>query len=352
MLFGLILSFLVSFAVCYLFVRYNPFGMWAYDPVSAGPQKFHTKPVPRVGGVAIFLSLFAYWIIWRDYGLIVLCSLPAFLGGLLEDLTKRVGVKERLFLTMLSATLGYFLLSASIDRVGVPLFDHILAFSLFSFAFTVFAVAGVSNAFNIIDGFNGLASGVAMISLLALGYVAYLVGDSYLFYLCLILCCALLGFFVWNFPKGTIFLGDGGAYLVGFLIAEVSVLLVKKNPQVSPWFPLLVVAYPVVESLFSIYRKKILRETSPGEPDKLHLHMLIYRKIKVKNKAIKNSLTSPYLWAFTLMCALPAIFFWENTMILIFLVIIFIIIYLWFYWRLVRFKSRISLMKLMKRGMD
>ncbi|MFN4197280.1 MAG: MraY family glycosyltransferase, partial [Caldimicrobium sp.] len=177
MLFALILSFLVSFVVCYLLVRYNPFGEWAYDPVSAGPQKFHTKPVPRVGGIALMLSLFTYWVLFGDYGLFVLCSLPAFLGGLLEDITKRVGVKERLFLTMLSAALGYLLLSASINRVGLPLFDHLLAFSLFSFPFTVFAVAGVSNAFNIIDGFNGLASGVAILSLLALGYVAYLVGD-------------------------------------------------------------------------------------------------------------------------------------------------------------------------------
>ncbi len=334
MLFGLILSFLVSFAVCYLFVRYNPFGMWAYDPVSAGPQKFHTKPVPRVGGIALLLSLFTYLVLFGDYGLFVLCSLPAFLGGLLEDITKRVGVKERLFLTMISASLGYFLLSASIDRVGLPLFDHILAFSLFSFAFTVFAVAGVSNAFNIIDGFNGLASGVAILSLLALGYVAYLVGDSYLFYLCLVLCCALLGFFVWNYPQGSIFLGDGGAYLVGFFVAEISVLLVKRNPEVSPWFPLLVVAYPVVESLFSIYRRKILKGVSPGKPDKLHLHTVIYRRVvKAKDKTLKNSLTSPYLWALSLVGIVPALIFWKSTPMLVLMFFVFWLVYVYAYRR-------------------
>ncbi|MFN3471859.1 MAG: MraY family glycosyltransferase [Aquificaceae bacterium] len=332
MLFGLIVSFLVSFVVCYVLIRFNPLGKWTLDPVSGGVQKFHTKPVPRVGGLALFLSLFVYAVLSKDY-VLFLCSLPAFLGGLLEDITKRVGVRERLFLTMLSAALGYFLLSASINRVDLPLFDHLLAFSLFSFAFTLFAVAGVSNAFNIIDGFNGLASGVAILSLLALGYVAHLVGDHHLFYLCLVLCCALLGFFIWNYPQGNIFLGDGGAYLVGFLIAEISVLLVKRNPDVSPWFPLLVVSYPVVESLFSIYRRRLIKKASPTEADRLHLHTLIYRKVKAEDKTLKNSKTSPYLWALSLVGMVPALIFWKSTPILIFMFLTFYLVYLYAYKR-------------------
>lgn len=333
-----IASFLLSFTACYLFIRFNPFGSWAYDPTSGGPQKFHTKPVPRVGGLAIFITLLFFSLFEGSYWTLVLCTLPAFLGGLLEDLTKRVGVRERFFLTMLSGALGYFLLDAYINRVDLPIFDHLLSLSLVSFAFTVFAVGGVANAINIIDGYNGLASGVSLLSLLALGYVSYLVGDYHLAKLCLLLCCAILGFFLWNYPSGSIFLGDGGAYLLGFLIAEVSVLLVQRNPEVSPWFPLLVIAYPVVETLFSIYRKKLLRGTSPGEPDKLHLHMLIYKRlVKVEDKLLRNFMTSPYLWTLSLLSIIPAVIFWKNTLILIALFLCFVWVYVALYRRLVRF---------------
>ncbi|MFN3598497.1 MAG: glycosyl transferase family 4, partial [Aquificaceae bacterium] len=131
-----------------------------------------------------------------------------------------------------------------------------------------------------------------------------------------------------------IFLGDGGAYLVGFLIAEISVLLVKRNPEVSPWFPLLVVAYPVVESLFSIYRRKVLRGRSPGEPDKLHLHTLVYRRLsKIKDKTLRNSLTSPYLWALSLMGIVPALIFWKSTPMLVLMFFVFWLVYVYAYRR-------------------
>lgn len=125
-----IASFLLSFTACYLFIRFNPFGSWAYDPTSGGPQKFHTKPVPRVGGLAIFITLLFFSLFEGSYWTLVLCTLPAFLGGLLEDLTKRVGVRERFFLTMLSGALGYFLLDAYINRVDLPTFTSLLYMSI------------------------------------------------------------------------------------------------------------------------------------------------------------------------------------------------------------------------------
>ena len=90
---------------------------------------------------------------------------------------------------------------------------------------------------------------------------------------------ALLGFLVFNYPSGRIFMGDGGAYLLGFWLGELSVLLVVRNPDVSPWFPIVLLAYPVVETLFSIYRRKFLQGRSAGRPDAMHLHQLIYRRL-------------------------------------------------------------------------
>ncbi|MFN3505783.1 MAG: glycosyltransferase family 4 protein [Caldimicrobium sp.] len=357
------ISFMSSAIASFFLVRYHGiFGTLANDPVGDGPQKFHTKPVPRVGGVAVAGGILLAGVImtlWskfpeNEYLLLLFSAIPAFLGGLIEDLTKKIGVLTRLVFTMFSGGIGIYLLDAYLIRLDIPFFDYFLVnLPIFAYVFTVFAVGGVANAINIIDGFNGLASGVCLIIISALAYVCYEVGDSFLLLVCLSTAGAILGFMVWNFPKGLIFLGDGGAYLIGFLIAEVSVLLVKRHPEVSPWFPMLLVAYPVTETIFSIYRKIFLKGISPGVPDALHLHMLIHRRIvkkgleliDEKKKIWLNSMTSPYLWAFTIMCALPGIFFWQNTVILIFFVIIFIIFYLWFYWRLVRFKSPKGLIK-------
>ena len=129
------------------------------------------------------------------------------------------------------------------------------------------------------------------------------------------------GFLVWNYPRGLIFAGDGGAYLWGVVIAIASVLLVLRHRQVSPWFPLLLLIYPVWETFFSIYRK-IARGQSPGVADALHFHQLIYRRIvrevfddddEARRMLMRNNRTSPYLWGFALLTVLPAVLFWNQT---------------------------------------
>lgn len=165
--------------------------------------------------------------------------------------------------------------------------------------------------------------------------------------LCFAATGAVLGFLVWNFPRGMIFAGDGGAYLIGFLIAELSVLLVARHPQVSPWFPLLLVIYPVFETLFSIYRKKFLRGMSPGMPDGLHLHMLVYKRLvrwmvgsrEARHLTRRNSMTSPYLWALSSLSVAPAMLFWNNTTVLMVCVGVFVLTYLYLYRMIIRFRS-------------
>jgi UDP-N-acetylmuramyl pentapeptide phosphotransferase/UDP-N-acetylglucosamine-1-phosphate transferase len=124
-------------------------------------------------------------------------------------------------------------------------------------------------------------------------------------------------------------------------------LLLHRNPQVSPMFPLLLCIYPVFETVFSIYRRKILRDVSPGLPDGLHLHSLVYRRLirwAVGNKSAKaltrrNSMTSPYLWMLCMTAVVPAVLFWDNTPVLAAFVLLFGITYVVLYWRIVRFKS-------------
>lgn len=317
-----------------------------------GVQKFHERPVPRVGGFSLYLSALVVAIVFifvrkpfaREFLLVFLCALPLFLSGLLEDVTKKVGPFWRLLAGFVSAGMAFFLIPAPILRVGIPGVDLLFKEPMISLLFTSFAVAGVSNSFNIIDGFNGLASGVAMLVFGAYAYVAFLMHDQFLLYLALIMLFATLGFFIWNYPFGFIFLGDCGAYLLGYVSAILGVLLTARHPQVSPWFPLLLMIYPVWETLFSIYRKKFLRGMSPSLPDGVHFHMLIYKRLvrlslgSEVDPLKRNGFTSPYLWIMELLCVTPAVLFWRNTYLLMAFVFAFIVFYTWLYFRMVRFK--------------
>jgi UDP-N-acetylmuramyl pentapeptide phosphotransferase/UDP-N-acetylglucosamine-1-phosphate transferase len=212
---------------------------------------------------------------------------------------------------------------------------------------TVVAVAGIANSVNIIDGFNGLASMCVVIMLAALAYVAFQVGDPLVGALALAGVGAVLGFFVWNFPAGLIFLGDGGAYFLGFFVAEVALLLLVRNPDVSPLFPLLVCIYPVFETLFSIYRRKFLRAVPPSMPDGIHLHSLIYRRVmrwavgdrSARALTRRNSMTSPFLWMLCMASVVPAVLFWDDTAVLALLLLLFGCTYVVLYWRIVRFRA-------------
>ena len=208
---------------------------------------------------------------------------------------------------------------------------------------TSFAVGGIANSINIIDGYHGLAGGFAVIVLAALAYVAALVGDNFVFTVALAMAGALLGFLIWNWPGGKIFLGDGGSYLLGFLLAELSVMLVTRNPEVSPWFPLLLLIYPVFETFFSIYRRKLKHGISPGQPDNMHLHQLIHDYIVLHDERIcadsTNSCVAKYLWMPAVATAVLACAFWQSTPALAGFAIAYCILYVVGYRRIARLKA-------------
>jgi len=352
----LIVAFAVSLVMTLIAVRSGKtHAHLSHDHDLSGPQKFHVMPVPRIGGIGILAGAMAGALVlwWRDGPsgeqafLLLACGMPALAAGLAEDLTKNVSPSRRLLATALSALLAVWLVDAAIRRTAIPGLDWIVSFPLGAAAVSVFAVAGVANSINIIDGFNGLASMCCVLILLCLAYVGFQVDDQLVAWLALAGVGALLGFFVWNFPAGLIFLGDGGAYFMGFYLAEVAILLLHRNPTVSPMFPLLLCIYPVFETLFSIYRRRFLRAMPPSMPDGIHLHSLIYRRVMrwaVGNRSAKamtrrNSMTSPYLWLLCMFAAIPAVLFWDNTAVLAALIVLFGVSYVALYWRIVRFKS-------------
>jgi UDP-GlcNAc:undecaprenyl-phosphate GlcNAc-1-phosphate transferase len=360
MLFLLILCCGSAFVATAWLVRYA--GEHAHRYANELPQRFHVGHVPRLGGAAMLLgcSVGWAWMVISDWfdlnnqirlGEWMALSLwsvtvIAVAGGIFEDLTQRLSARYRLLLTVAAATVAVFALGLSVPRVGLPVVDEWWSsYGWLGLALAVLAISGLPHAFNLIDGYNGLAGLVALICCFALAYVALQVGDRQLAAIVLALAGATAGFLVWNYPRGLIFAGDGGAYLWGTVIAIVSVLLVMRHPLVSPWFPALLLIYPVWETVFSIYRKAA-RGQSPGVADALHFHQLIYRRIvrgvfhddDARRMLMRNNRTSPYLWGFALLTVTPAVLFWSNTPVLIAFIALFVVTYLWVYSSIVRFK--------------
>lgn len=351
---GLLVAFFSSFIATLLIIRFQHLhSHMSADSDLSGPQKFHKISVPRIGGISIAAGIFTATLFRLQSNpsssietILLVCAIPTFAIGLTEDLTKKVGVKTRLLFTAIAAGMAAIYLGALITRLDIPGIDYLLALPGVALIFTIFAVTGLANAYNIIDGFNGLASMVGIITLMGITYVSYTVGDPLMMYLSLVMAASILGFFLWNYPRGLIFLGDGGAYLIGFWIAIITVMLVARHNNISPWFALLINAYPILETLFTIYRRKIHQGKSPGQPDGIHFHTLIYRRIlnpicnaQKGDVFSANAKTAPYLWVLTAMAIVPAILWWQSTNTLIIYSAIFTASYVWLYKRIVTFKT-------------
>lgn len=310
-------------------------------------QSFHVDPTPRIGGLAIYLSmLLSFWALSTLsahvdqstsslIGLVLLAALPSFLFGFAEDITSRVGPNARLAATMASVLFAVWLMNTRITSLEIPLLDSALNIPFISVAFTVFAVSGVVNAINIIDGFHGLASGVSIIILAALGLIALQAQSPAIALLCGLATLSIVGFFLVNFPFGKLFLGDGGAYLLGFLIGWVCVQLSAHNSNVSPWACLLACAYPVSETVYSMYRRAKTK-LSVNQPDRAHLHSLIKQVLILHwfphwSANRRNAAVSPVLWLLTLAPAVFAILNYSNTTALIVAFLAFFSMYVLFY---------------------
>ena len=352
--FDALIAALASFFTCLLLVGTKKWhGAFSMDS-STGVQKFHTAPTPRIAGIALVVGVLAGYAFSSQspaaaekrqiLSAILMAGMPAFIFGLLEDITKKVSVKTRLLATMASGLLGWGITGVSLTSVDIWGIDWLLGFTAVSVLFTAFAVGGVANAINIIDGFNGLTAGVALIMLTAFGLIAREVSDIPLAFTCLIIGGAVFGFFLVNWPYGKIFLGDGGAYFLGFTLAWIAILLPQRNPLVSPWSSLLICSYPIIEVLFSIYRRKFLRSNFDAtQPDAAHLHSLTNKRWVRHNlgglsKPLQNGLTSPFLWMYTAILCAAAVFSYSSTWKCGFLLILGILVYLTIYSKLALFK--------------
>ncbi len=362
MLILLMLCTAVAAIVCGILLKFGAGSARSYGAMA--PQRFHAGHIPRLGGVAMLAACCVGWAwivcaeryfsvanqIRLEFTEALAWYLVAFIAagaGIAEDLTQEVSPRWRLVLSALAGVVGCWLLGLRVPSLDINLLAPLWNASPWpGIALAAFAVAGLPHAFNLIDGYNGLAGIVALICSLALAYVCLAVGDRQLAGVLVVLAGATAGFLLWNYPRGLIFAGDGGAYLWGVVIAIVSIQLVQRHHHmVSPWFPILLLIYPVWETFFSIYRK-LARGQSPGLADALHFHQLIYRRIvrgvfhddEARRMLMRNNRTSPYLWGFTVLTVLPAVMFWRSTPILMVFTALFVATYVFAYVSIICFK--------------
>jgi len=280
-LYAFIISFITTVLVIIISSKY---AFFIDDSDSDKPQNFHTESTPRSGGIGILAGIFL--LITSIFGFKFIISIFfAFASGIFEDFHNSLSAKVRLLLQLIAASVAVWLTGAVVTYLGLGIY---LPYSI-GVLFSIFAIVGMMNAINIIDGFNGLASGVVLIILGSFAMVSTIHHNTEIFNIVMIISAAVLGFFVLNFPKGKIFLGDGGAYMLGFIVALIGIFLASRYEDISPWYIVTIFIYPVWEVLFSIGRKLSIG-LSPMEPDNQHMHMLIYRNITQN-----NPLTSVYI---------------------------------------------------------
>ena len=352
-LFLVALTFLISFtcngAIAVLSCR-TSFGL----DRELGVQKFHTAPTSRLGGVGVFLGLIiGLVLLFKDEApltyalfLIFLSSIPIFLGGLIEDLTHQVSAIVRLLLALFSASCFWFLMGFGVERTEVIPVDWLLQWPVMAYFITLLVIAGFTHSVNIIDGFNGLASSQVLLMLASMAFISHQFDQLDLFIYSMLLFSVTLGFLFWNWPFGRIFLGDGGSYFLGFNVVVIGLTLLSRVPKLSPFAPIMIGIYPLVEALFSIYRRVVFKGVSMNRPDALHLHSLIYQRVVRKNniETLTNSLknnskVSVYFFVCSLAFDLTTLLFMTNSHLLFILFFIFTCFYIYLFSRLVTFRT-------------
>ena len=327
---------------------------WFGSDKIIGVQKFHYNDVSRMGGFGICISiLIGIYLNHNDYPnlaylalFLMIAFMPIFLGGLIEDITHKVSPNVRLILAIISAIATMIVTNINISRTDIILIDSILNIPGISVIITLLLISGFINAINIIDGFHGIASGAVIIMLVGIFIISYIVEDYLLIRLTLIIFIACIAFIFWNWPIGKIFLGDSGAYLLGIWVVVLGNLLINRSTEISPMAPVLIGSYPLIETIFTIYRRVIKRSKKISHPDGLHLHTIIYRRLiytpskikKLNNKNFLNSRVAVYVWTFIAAQTTLSVIYFNNTKILCTILLLSIFFYVLFYKTIIKFK--------------
>ncbi len=304
------------------------------------PQAFHQEPVARCGGLAGLISLSVFYILYyllfdKTLFAYLTLSLAFFLLGFLEDLKFKISPNFRLILMITGLLFFITIFSIKIGTVDLNFLNTWMKNNIFSILFVLLCFLFIVNGANLIDGFNGLL----IIHLLIINSILLFMNlnndNESLTIVIAAQVVILLPLLLFNFPKAKIFLGDGGSYLFGALVALNIIETNNSNPQISSFFFCILLFYLFFEVFFSFFRKLLLKQ-SPLKPDRFHLHMLTYSFLKKSQKFQEcNYLNSLIINLVYIALILPAVFFNDNGLICRYwffsLLIIYVIFYYLFY---------------------
>jgi UDP-N-acetylmuramyl pentapeptide phosphotransferase/UDP-N-acetylglucosamine-1-phosphate transferase len=314
---------LISFFTTFLIAKYsrNFFSGSLLDKDFFKPQAFHKKAIGRVGGIAI-LFLFCLFITFYFliFGIFLIdyftISLLLFFLGFLDDVKIKISPNIRLVLMLILLVFCIKIFSIQITKSGLEFLNLWLENSIFQTCFVLLCFLFVINGANLVDGFNGLLA----IHFLIINTIFLIINlsnhNENISFILSAQIVIVLSFLLFNFPKAKIFLGDSGSYLLGSLIVLNAIKTYKLNTEVSPFFFAGVLFYLFYEVFFSFTRKAV-KKKSPLYPDKLHLHMLVYKFLLNSTRFKNSNYTTSYLINIVyLILIFPTIYFQDNGVII------------------------------------
>ena len=274
-------------------------------------RKVHKIPMPRLGGLGIFLGfLLGYMLYGRASSImnsILIGSFIIVLVGAIDDI-KPLKASTKFIGQIVAACIVVFY--GKIIMQDLSAFGFYINFGVFAYPISILFILGCINCINLIDGLDGLAAGISSIYFLTIGIIASMQGKFGLdCVLTFVMLGSTLGFLVHNFNPASIFMGDSGSMFLGFMIAVIALLGFKNVTMTSLIIPLLVLAIPILDTLFAILRR-VLKGESISTPDKFHIHH------QLLNRNLSQRTTVLIIYAINILFAAASIIYFLKDRIL------------------------------------
>ena len=333
-------GFLIIFMIFYSRKIHMILNIKTYDAV----QKIHHKNdhISREGGLCMFMGLSFFWFINyesldfefnRVFSYMILFSAPILIFAVIEDFYQNISPLVRLISIFFSASLFLIFQQYGYPQIELPFLSFINDHEIILFILFALCITALCNGMNIIDGTNGLASTNALASLASISFLALVSNDYLILSISLVFAMFLILFLFFNYPWGSIFLGDFGAYFCGWVISILLIILFSRNPSLPSWNAALIVFYPIFEVIFSYFRK-ILSGNNPMKPDGKHFHLLLFFLLNRdlnERKKVANCLVLPFLTFFWLFPAMIIPWVYTHIELIILCLVILILFYVSIY---------------------
>ncbi|RMC49679.1 glycosyltransferase family 4 protein [Lactobacillus sp. ESL0228] len=260
------------------FIRRLAFVLGAVDIPNA--RRVNKKPMPTLGGLGIFVTYnIGTFVLLREQFptheafSVLLASSVIVLTGIIDDILE-LKPRQKMFGILIGALIIYFLAGIKMNVLNLPFLNKQINLGWWSLPITIFWILALTNAVDLIDGLDGLADGVSLISLITMGIVGYFFLHTDQLYIpisCFMLAACLLGFLPYNFYPAKMFLGDTGALYIGFMIAVFSLKGLKNVTFISLLVPVTILGVPITDTIYAMIRRK-LNHQPVSQADKHHLH--------------------------------------------------------------------------------